>query len=391
MIDRRIFPEIEQRLDEVPAVALLGPRQVGKTTLALVVAEKRDAVYLDLESQSDLSKLADPELYLSAHSGRLVILDEVQRQPGLFQSLRGLIDKGRRGGGGRAGNGRFLLLGSASMDLMRQSGESLAGRISYLELAPLDVTETAPEHHDKLWLRGGFPESFGGRTIPASMRWRRDFITTYLERDIPLLGPRIPAETLRRFWTMLANRQGQLHNAATIAASLAVDGKTVARYLDLFVDLLLVRRLQPWHRNAGKRLVKSPKIFIRDSGLVHCLLRIQDREELLGNPIAGASWEGWIIENLINIAPEGTEAFFYRTSAGAEIDLVLSLPGGEVWALEIKRGLAPKVARGFYTACDDIRATNRFVVYSGSERYPLAEGIEAIGVEEIAALLAKAR
>lgn len=385
MIERQIMPELERRLDEIPAVALLGPRQVGKTTLAHLLSEKRDAIYLDLESQSDLIKLTEPELYLSSHADRLVILDEIQRKPELFQSLRGLIDKSRRSG---SGNGRFLLLGSASMDLLRQSGESLAGRISYLELTPLGHAEIGADQYDKLWVRGGFPNSFSARSAEASMRWRRDFITTYLERDIPQLVPWIPAETLRRFWTMLAHRQGQLHNAATIAKSLSVDGKTIARYVDLFVDLLLVRRLEPWHKNVGKRLVKSPKLYIRDSGLAHCLLQIQDKELLLGNPIVGASWEGWVVENLINLAPDGTGAYFYRTAAGAEADLILCFPGGEIWPVEIKRGLSPKVERGFYNACDDVGATKRFVVYSGIERYPVSENVEAIGIGEMAALVA---
>ncbi len=318
MFPRRLLSALASALAEAPAAALLGPRQVGKTTLALDLAEARLAIYLDLESEADRAKLADPELYLSQHADKLVILDEIQRTPQLFRSLRGLIDTGRRRGQGK---GRFLVLGSASIDLLKQSSESLAGRIRYLALGPLDASEVGGGRLDALWLRGGFPESLLAASDAASLRWRADFIRTYLERDIPQFGPRIPAETLRRFWTMLAHQQGGLLNAAALARALAVDGKTVASYLDLLVDLLLVRRLAPWHGNIRKRLVKSPKVYVRDSGLVHALLGIGDHEALLSHPVAGGSWEGLAIESLIAAAPAGSEAHFFRTAAGAEIDL----------------------------------------------------------------------
>jgi predicted AAA+ superfamily ATPase len=381
MIPRRLLPSLTSALVEAPAVALLGPRQVGKTTLALDVARTRPAVYLDLESEPHRAKLAEPELYLSQHADKLVILDEIQRTPQLFRSLRGIIDAGRRDG---RREGRFLMLGSASIDLLRQSSESLAGRIRYLELAPLDAGEVGRDRLDVLWLRGGFPDSLLARSDAASLRWRLDFIRTYLERDIPQLGPRIPAETLRRFWTMLAHQQGGLLNAAAFARALAVDGKTVAAYLDLLVDLLLVRRLTPWHGNIRKRLVKSPKVYVRDSGLVHALLGIGDREALLAHPVAGASWEGLAIESLIGAAPSGTDAYFFRTSAGAEIDLVLKLPGhGHPWAIEIKRGLAPKIERGFHLACESVRPERRLVVYGGVERFPLTDAVEAVSIDEL--------
>ena len=383
MIDRRISTELAERLAEVPAVALIGPRQVGKTTLAVEIGESRPSIYLDLESDADRAKLAEPELYLAGHADKLVILDEVHRLPGLFQILRGLIDAGRRRGqrtGRRLGLGRFLLLGSASIDLLRQSGESLAGRISYLEMRPLDGLEVGDDQIDRLWVRGGFPDSFLAASDRASQRWRQDFIRTYLERDIPMFGPRIAAETLRRFWTMLAHHQSGLLNAAEFARSLGVDGKTVAGYLDLLVDLLLVRRLEPWHSNAGKRLVKSPRIYVRDSGLVHTLLGLSSYEDILGHPIAGASWEGFVIETLTAAAPEGTKANFYRTAAGAEIDLLLTLPGGELWAIEIKRSLQPKLERGFHHACDDLSPAKRLLIYPGRERYPLADGVEVMPV-----------
>jgi predicted AAA+ superfamily ATPase len=386
MIKRRIASILEERLDQSAAVALVGPRQVGKTTLARAIASKRPSIYLDLESERDRSKLADPESYLEDHEDKLIVLDEVHRLPNIFQPLRSIIDRGRRSG---RKTGRFLLLGSASVDLLKQSGETLAGRISYLELQPIDAFEIGANNQEALWLRGGFPESFLAASEQASMRWRLDFIRTYLERDIPQFGPRIPAETLRRFWTMLAHHQCGPLNAAQLARGLAVDGKTVANYLDLMVDLLLVRRIPPWHRNEGKRLIRSPKVLVRDSGLTHALLRIADREELLGHPVVGLSWEAFIIETLLSVAPEGTEPSFYRTSAGAEIDLVLQLPKLQVWAIEIKRSQAPKVERGFYLACEDIKPTRRFVVYSGSETYPLGNNAEAIPVRSLARLLAE--
>jgi predicted AAA+ superfamily ATPase len=384
MITRRIKLQLLNALDNAPAVALLGPRQVGKTTLALDIGRTRPSIYLDLETASDRAKLTDVESYLGGHEDKLVILDEVHRMPELFQSLRGLIDRGRRHA---RHAGRFLLLGSASVDLLQQSGESLAGRISYLELAPLDALEVPPGDLETLWGRGGFPSSFLAKSDSISFRWRQDFIRTYLERDIPQFGPRLPAETLRRLWTMLAHLQGELLNAATLARGLGVDGTTVTRYLDLLVDLLLVRRLPPWHRNLGKRLVKSPKIYVRDSGLVHALLRLPTLDDVLGHPVVGGSWEGFVIESLLAASPDGTEASFYRTSAGAEIDLILALPGNVLWAIEIKRSSAPKLARGFHHACADLKPAQRFAVYNGTERFPLNPETDAIGLMELAAQL----
>ena len=384
MIPRKQYQAVLDNLALFPAVALLGPRQVGKTTLAEEVAAGRASVYLDLESPADLGKLADAARYLEGHEDKLVILDEVHRLPELFQTLRGLIDRGRRRD---RRTGRFLLLGSAAMDLLRQTGESLAGRIAYVELSPFDTREINEDKLETLWLRGGFPDSFLAQTDPHSLRWRESFIRAYLERDIPALGPRIPAEILRRFWTMLAHGQGGLFNAARLAGSLAVDGKTVARYLDLMVDLLLIRRLQPCHANVKKRLVKAPKVYVRDSGLAHALLGLQDREDLLGHPAAGASWEGFVMENLLTAAPVRTLPCFYRTAAGAEIDLILEFPGAtEKWAIEIRRGSTPKPGRGFYQALEDVQADKAFVAYAGEERYPLAEGVEAVGVAELAGM-----
>jgi len=386
MIPRRLAPRVRQRLAEFPAVGLLGPRQVGKSTLAQTISQEaggaaKRPVYLDLENPADQAKLEDAGAYLRARADRLVVIDEVQRAPGLFRVLRGVIDENIRAG---REVGQFLLLGSASIELLKQSSESLAGRIAYLELGPVDVTEVSPNQSEALWLRGGFPRSLLSKSDESSATWREAFITTYLERDIPQLGPRIPATTLRRFWTMLAHRQGAPLNAAEIARSLAVDGKTVAKYLDLMVDLLMVRRLQPLHANVGKRLTKSPKTYVRDSGLVHSLLRLDTLNDILGHPIAGASWEGHAVETLIGAAPPRTEASFYRTATGVELDLVLDMPGGERWAVEIKRSSAPKVEKGFYAAIEDVQPSRAFIVYGGSERYPQREGLEAIGLRDLA-------
>ena len=386
MIKRKCHKTVLDHLALFPAVVLLGPRQVGKTTLAEGIADGRESVYLDLENPRDRNKLSDANRYLEEHEDKLVILDEVHRVPELFQALRGSIDRGRRKG---FKSGRFLLLGSASMDLLKQTGESLAGRIAYVDLPPLGVLEVDEKDIEKLWVRGGFPDSFLASTDQHSMTWRDNFIRTYLERDIPDLGPRIPAETLFRFWTMLAHSQGGVLNAAQLARSLAVDGKTIARYLDLMVDLLLVRRLRPYHANVKKRLVKSPKVYVRDSGVVHSLLSIPDREALFGHPIQGASWEGFVIDNVLSTASSGSLASFYRTSAGAEIDLILEFPGlAEKWAIEIKSGSAPKLTKGFYNAIEDVEPDKSFVVYAGDDRYPLSEGVDAIGLRELCQILA---
>lgn len=381
MLDRKIVQSVRQALTHQAAVALTGPRQVGKTTLALLVGEQQGALYLDLEDPSERDKLTNAAAFLSAYEDRLVILDEIHRVPDLFLTLRGLIDQGRRKG---LRTGRYLLLGSASLDLMRQSGESLAGRISYVDMTPLTVQEVPPESLENLWVRGGFPDSFLAADDRVSLLWRKDLLRTYLERDVPMFGSRVPAETLRRFWTMLAHNQGALVNASRLAAGLEVNSQTVSRYTDLLVDLLLVRRLQPYHVNVGKRLVKSPKVYIRDTGLLHALLNIADRNALLGHPVVGASWEGFVIENLINAAPALSVPGFYRTAGGAEVDLVLELPGGERWAIEVKRSRAAKPSRGFYEACQDLQPTRRWVVHAGTERFPISTDVQAIGLRELA-------
>ncbi len=388
MIRRFVASDIEHSLSQQAAVAIIGPRQVGKTTLAREIADSRPAsLYLDLEAREDRDRIAEPTLFLRQYENSLVVLDEIHRVPELFSSLRGIIDQGRRSG---HGTGRFLILGSASIDLLRQSGESLAGRITYINMGPFNVQELPTDEPTllRLWTRGGFPGSYLAPSDTTSLRWRRDFIRTYLERDVPLLGPRVPAGVLERLWTMLAHGQGTLLNAARLASALQITAPTVQRYIDLLTDLLLVRRLQPFHRNAGKRLVKSPKVYIRDSGLVHALLGLRTFNDLAGHPVAGASWEGFAIENLLAAAPERTIASFYRTAAGAEIDLLLEIPGHGLWAIEVKRSLSGRPQKGFFIACRDLKPDKQFVVNAGLEQYPVDAETTAIGVSALARMLA---
>jgi uncharacterized protein len=389
MIERDIEQKVLQALNRQAAVALIGPRQVGKTTLALEITKNQAAVYLDLEAHEDRQKLINPTLFLTKNEDRLVILDEIHRMPELFQTLRGLIDHGRRKG---LRVGRYLILGSASIDLLCQSGETLAGRIEYINMGPLSILETCSTSAfdpSMLWMRGGFPDSYLAENDENSYAYRRNFIRTYLERDVAQFGPRIPAETLERLWIMLAHSQGQFLNAARLAGSLSISAPTVSSYVDLLTDLLLVRRLRPFHANTKKRLVKAPRIYVRDSGLTHALLGIADYNQLSGHPVFGMSWEGFVIENLLCVAPDRTTASFYRTSAGAEIDLLLELPGGEIWAIEIKSGLGPKLQKGFHNAIEDINPDRSFVVYAGSDRYPVTETTDAISLTELAQELKK--
>jgi|694.fasta_scaffold146961_2 hypothetical protein len=381
MFTRFKLAEVQQALQRAPAVVLLGPRQVGKTTLAFEVAQP-DGVYLDLESPEDRSKLSNVEQYLRARLDQLVVLDEVQRLPGLFEPLRGLIDQARRNGAANntRSEGLYLLLGSASLDLIQRSSETLAGRIAFVELSGLHRLEVPPNLWDGLWVRGGFPQSLSAQSEADSVQWRRDFTRTYLERDVAQFAPRTSAELLRRFWTMLAHLQGSTLNMAQLARNLGIDTRTANGYLDLLTDLLLTRKLAPWHNNQGKRLVKSNKVYIRDSGLLHSLLGITDMDALLSHPVVGASWEGHVIESLLAVAPAGAIPSFYRSNAGAEIDLLITWPNGEHWAIEIKRSTTPKVERGFYSACEEVRPSRKWLIYPGSEGYSLGDEIEVMPV-----------
>ena len=392
MIPRRAHKEVRRALSRQAATALLGPRQVGKTTLAQEVARTTDSIYLDLQARADRARLAQPRLFLRPHEDRLVILDEIHRVPELFPELRGLIDEGR--GRGRR-TGRFLILGSASVDLLKQAGESLAGRIEFVSLRPFDVLEVCPDNEaiTSLWVRGGFPDSHLAGSDEDSLAFRQNFIRTYLERDLAeFIQMRIPAETLARLWTMLAHEQGGLLTIARLARSLAISAPAVTRYVDVLSGLLLVRRLPPFVANVRKRLVKSPRVYIRDSGLLHALLDIGTFHALAGHPVAGASWEGFVIENLLAVSHPRTRASFYRTAAGAEIDLVLEIPGfRKPWAIEIKRSLSPSLGKGFRSALADLAPERSFVVYAGNERYPVAESTEVIGLPEMARVLQNPR
>lgn len=369
-------------LQQFPAVGLLGPRQAGKTTLAF--AQKAlypNALYLDLELPSAQRQLDDPEAFLMAHAQQLVILDEVQRMPELFGILRGVIDQRRRM---NQPSGQFLLLGSATGVLLQQSSESLAGRVAYVELPALQVSEifgskASVADLNALWMRGGFPLSWLAASDADSMTWREVFITTYLEKDIPALGPRIPATTLRRLWTMLAHHQGELLDQSKLASALAISGQTVSRYIDLLCDLMLVRRLPAWHGNVGKRLIRSPKVYVRDSGLVHALLGLSNLDAVLGHPVAGSSWEGFVVEQLVNAAPNA-QASFYRTSNGAEVDLVLTFRNQQTWVIEIKRSSAPSASRGFHQAAVDLGAVRKLLVAPVEQTYPMKEHIEVVDV-----------
>lgn len=386
MIRRYLEPVLLASLKRFPIVGLVGARQVGKTTLARAVARRVGrAAYLDLERPSDLARLSDPEFYLEPLADRLVIIDEIQRSPALFPVLRGLVDTRRR-------TGRFLVLGSASPDLTRQASESLAGRIVYHELSPFTLDEIATHEREsrmKLWNRGGFPSSFLARSNSRSLEWREAFVETHLQRDLPALGVRIPATALRRFWEMLAHFHGQVWNASKIAASLGVTAPTAKHYLDTLQDTFMVRVLPPFAANLKKRLVKSPKVYLRDSGLLHALLRIGDADQLLGHPIAGASWEGWVIEQALTADRRRAGAYFYRTAAGAEIDLVVERPGGRRFAFEIKLGMTPAPSRGFWSGITDLKPSAAYVVYSGKERYPLGRGVEALPTFMLADVLGR--
>jgi len=372
---RFLLTEILKRLQSNPAVALLGARQVGKSTLAAMVTEHfPDAICLDLERASDLNKLADPEAFFQQFQHRLICLDEIQRAPELFALLRSVIDRNRR-------NGQFLFLGSASRDLIRQSSESLAGRVSYLEITPFARIEVTDLTINQLWLQGGYPRSLLSMDEGTSFQWREDYIRTFLERDIPQLGFHIPANTLGRFWRMLAHSHGQTLNAAKLADSMGVSGHTIRKYIDLLEQTFVVRALQPWSGNTKKRLIKAPKVYIRDSGLLHALLDIETMEQLFAHPIYGASYEGFVIENILTQLPRW-KASFYRTSSGAEIDLLLERAGRRI-AIEIKASTSPKLGRGNWSALEALRPDFRYVVAPVDVAYPLGEDVMVMPLDTV--------
>ena len=387
MIPRLIYQDVLNALHRQAAVGLLGPRQVGKTTLALSLSKNFKTIYLDLETLRDRNKLLDPEIFLNQYDDHLVILDEIHRMPEIFLELRGIIDQGRRKGNR---TGRFLILGSASVDLLQQSGESLAGRIEYVNLTPLNLSEISDDSKEliKLWNRGGFPESFLAESDRDSYEYRSNMLKTYLSRDIQQFGVRIPTNTLEQLWIMLAHCQGQLLNVSKLASALSMSTTSINRYIDLFVGLLLIRKLYPFHANLKKRLVKSSKIYIRDCGLLHALLGIEDFNQLSGHPVVGASWEGQVIENILGVMPKGMRASFYRSAGGAEIDLIIEMLGtNKTWALEIKRSSTPKVSKGFHIACEDVNPERAFILVFGKGHYKITDKVEAIGLAEFLKLL----
>ncbi len=387
MIGRTLFAQALRRLRESPAVALLGPRQCGKSTLARRILKTRASCYLDLERPSDLAQLQDLEAFFKLQKGRLVCLDEVQRAPEIFPALRSILDETGK-------NGRLLVLGSASPDLLRQSSETLAGRISYLELAPFSLPEVGAAGIAweptlrRLWTRGGFPRSYLARSDAASFAWREDFIRTFLERDIPQLGIRIPAQSLRRFWMMCAHSHGQMLNSSQLGQSLGLSHTTVRSYVDILEQTFLLRVLPPFEANLKKRLVRSPKIYLRDCGLLHALLGLPSASALLGHPVFGASWEGLVIENIVAVLGRGWRAGFYRTSTGAELDLVLER-GGERIAVECKASSAPTVSRGFWTALEDLGIRKAFVAAPVSRAYPIGKGVRVMPLQEVIAELGR--
>ena len=342
---------------------------------------QKEIVYLDLERPSDVNKLTEPELYFNSKENALFVIDEVQRKPELFPLIRVLADE-------KGKNGQFILSGSASPHLIKMASESLAGRVKYFTLSPLNLLElsgiyTNKDSADRLWVRGGYPRSFLAETDADSMDWRMSFIRTYLEQDIPQLGLRIPASRLGQFWTLLAHVHGQVWNASPLSQAMGLSGKTVSHYLDILEDTFLVRRLLPYQANVKKRLVKSPKIYFVDSGLHLALLNIQTLDQLFSNPIQGASWEGFVIEQILEQKPSDWGAYYYRTQAGAEVDLVLVPPQGAPVPVEVKRSLSPSIGRGFREAFEDLKSTHGYFVYSGSEPFPLDKNILAIGLGDL--------
>lgn len=374
-IDRHITKKLHQLLEQFPIVAILGPRQCGKSTLAKSFTHSRTFVYIDLERPSDQHKLTEPELYFKQHRQDLLCLDEIQRLPNIFPLLRSEVDDDRK-------NGRFLLLGSASRELLKQSAESLAGRIAYIELTPFllsELQETSLAH--VLWLRGGFPNSFLSHSDADSFEWRHQFIRTFLEQDLPQLGIQTPAPLLRRFWQMCAHNHGQLLNRAKLAQAMGISNNTIQHYLDILTQTFVMRSIPPYFANTKKRLIKSPKIYLRDTGILHTLLGIETQDDLFGHPIFGTSWESFVIENIIGQLDSSWSFFFYRTAEGAELDLILE-KGQKRYAIECKASVAPKVTKGFWTALTDLNITKAWIISPINGSYPLTKEVTVSGLEE---------
>ncbi len=383
MIKRIIQKQVEESLTTFPVVGILGPRQVGKTTLAKEIQKKiSSSFYLDLELPSDYNKLVEPELFLSEQKDKLIIIDEIQQKPELFSVIRALVDQDRK-------NGRFLILGSSSPNLLKQSAESLAGRIIFHNLPTFLITELGENKKiiDRLWLRGGFPDSFLAKKEETSIDWRESFIKTYLERDIPNFGIKIPSIQLRRFWMMLAHTHGSLWNASKIAVSLGVSSPTAKNYLDILEETFIVRQLLPFYPNVKKRIVKSPKVYLRDSGLLHSLFNIGSKEELLGHPVAGHSWEGFVIEQIINMITKKHTSYFYRTSAGAEVDLLVVKGDRPVLCIEVKLSLSPLPTQGFFNAMDDLNCKEGIIVYPGDDTYSIKHNVKVIPIVKLSGYL----
>jgi len=373
-IPRAITEKIRHKLKTMPAVAILGPRQCGKTTLArTITADLGQSVYLDLERRADLNKLRDPEAFFNLNDEQLICLDEIQRVPEIFPEMRSKIDR-------NGDNGQFLILGSASPDLIKQTSETLAGRIAFIELTPFSLKEIdqslASQTRQSLWLRGGFPRSYLAKDETDSYEWREDFIRTFLERDIPQLGINIPARRLERFWQMCAHIHGQLLNRSSLGESLGVSHHTINSYMALLEQTYILRALQPYHANLKKRLVKSPKIYLRDTGLLHALLGILSHNDLLGHPVYGASWEGFVIENILAAYPDWM-SYFYRSASGAEIDLIL-VKGQRRIAVEIKVSTSPEVKRSFWNALNDLKIDEAWIVAPVDAPYPYRQGVQVI-------------
>ena len=374
MIKRNYYlNRLKTAIARSPVTALLGPRQCGKTTLARLIAEQTEAVLFDLESVPDQRRLQNPELMLGSLSG-LVVLDEIQTMPELFQVLRVLVDRPEN-------QARFLILGSASPEIIKSASETLAGRVEFIELQGFDLSETGADTWKTLWLRGGYPRAYLANSDEDSLTWREGFIRTFLERDIPQLGINIPSTTMRRFWTMLAHYHGQTWNAADIGRSMGLSDKTVRSYLDILTGTFMIRQLQPWFENLGKRQVKSPKIYFRDTGLLHSLLDIPNTHALLGHPKVGASWEGFAVEQALQILHPNT-AYFWGTHAGAEIDLVFQLKGRR-YGMEVKFNEAPALTPSMRIASSELSLDHLWIIYPGNETYPIKENITALPLKRL--------